>query len=341
MAFKIKKTITCLRRLRTQNVEVNVVHRAGFINFNEEGVNDELADYIDGINEAAQIDGTGRANDYTIVNQEDTGLCGPAAFFYCLLKESFRTYKRVVDNLREDGVADIGRLRIKPSRSCRHSRLGEIGDINQINWMTLMGLRETSNNFIEVDEHHHGNLAGVTTPSRILEWFEKAGANTFFYDMPTLGLRWSFSEVQLTQTIEKFLEMQQNHPNNFHAVAFIHGSYLDRLYRKKDVVDLNPINNNHYRVNNEGVGRFRTNNEARADHFVVVEELTLNNEEISYTFISWGARIRRIESIENFRKMFKGIMIVSRIPAALNPPPNQIVANPLQPRGNDGHRELD
>ncbi len=277
-----------MRRLHTQNVEVNVVHRAGFINFNEEGVNDELADYIDGINEAAKIDGTGRANEYTIVNQEDTGLCGPAAFFYCLLKESFGTYKRVVDNLREDGVADIGRLRIKPSRSCRHSRPEEIGDINQINWMTLMGLRETSNNFIEVDEHHHGDLAGVTTPSRILEWFEEAGANTFFYDMPTLGLRWSFSQDQLAQTIEKFSEVKQNNQNNFHAVAFIHGGYLDK-----------PLN-------------ARSDNE-RADHFVVVEELQAEENRILFTMISWGARIRRVEPMEDFRKMFKGIMIVSKI----------------------------
>lgn len=297
-----------MRRLRTQNVEVNVAHSAGFINFEEEKVNEELVGgYIDGIDEEAQADDTGRANWYTIVNQENIGLCGPAAFFYCLLKDNFETYQSVVHNLRENGVADIGGLRIKPSRSCRHARPGKIGGINQINWMTLMGLRETSNNFIEVDEHHHGNLAGITTPSRIRKWFEEAGANIFFYDMPTLGLGWSFSQDQLAQTIEKFNEVQQNNQNNFHAVAFIHGSYLD-----------DPL-------------KARSDN-GRADHFVVVEELQAEENQISFTMISWGARIRRVELREDFRKMFKGIMIVSRIPDA---------PNPLQPRGNDGYREMD
>ncbi len=50
-------------------------------------------------------------------NQEFTSLCGPTAYFFCLINLSASRYKLAVKQLWEAGHTKIGELEIKPSLS--------------------------------------------------------------------------------------------------------------------------------------------------------------------------------------------------------------------------------
>ena len=116
------------------------------------------------------------ANSY-YPNQGPTSLCGPAAFFYCLLIDRPDLYVKCVIDLWEKGEVKIKNLSIKPSENCKKPKsLGnDSNKINGVDWITLASLRDSENiafSYKEVSDQ----VSGITLAGALKEWFLNVGA---------------------------------------------------------------------------------------------------------------------------------------------------------------------
>ncbi|CAI3144018.1 hypothetical protein MWMV7_MWMV7_02264 [Acinetobacter calcoaceticus] len=113
-------------------------------------------------------------------DQDRTSLCGPAAYFFCLINLSPSKYKLAVKQLWETGQTKIGELEIKPSISgCRRVRNfykktnGE-PNIPPIDWITFASLRESENLALKLNDPEQ-EVAGITPWPELSSWFKKTG----------------------------------------------------------------------------------------------------------------------------------------------------------------------
>lgn len=113
-------------------------------------------------------------------NQDQTSLCGPAAYFFCLINLSPSKYKLAVKQLWETGQTKIGELDIKSSQDgCRrvknfHKQLDGYPRIPPIDWITLASLRESENFKLKLNDPEQ-EVAGITPPMDLERWFRKSG----------------------------------------------------------------------------------------------------------------------------------------------------------------------
>lgn len=122
-------------------------------------------------------------------NQGPTSLCGPAAFFYCLLIDRPDLYVKCVIDLWEKGEVKIKNLSIKPSEDCKKPKSLENGRYNKINgidWITLASLRDSENMILSYNEASN-QVAGITLADVLKKWFLKVGAELLFSNV-TYGL---------------------------------------------------------------------------------------------------------------------------------------------------------
>lgn len=120
-----------------------------------------------------------RLNYTSYPNQEQTSLCGPAAFFYCLQKSSPKGYERMVWELWKTGKTSINNLAINVPKQTRRPHSYFRNDngkpkISGIDWMTLGGLRGSSNTLMAY-QSPDDDTSAISTPNEVEEWFTKAG----------------------------------------------------------------------------------------------------------------------------------------------------------------------
>ena len=85
-----------------------------------------------------------RVLDPTKQNQGAAGLCGPAAFFYCVLNYKPELYVQYVIDLFTTGKARIGSLEVKPGAGCRVYQ-PPTDKIAAVDWVALASLRDSDN----------------------------------------------------------------------------------------------------------------------------------------------------------------------------------------------------
>ncbi|WP_218777145.1 hypothetical protein, partial [Gilliamella apicola] len=119
-------------------------------------------------------------------DQDRSMLCGPAAFFYCLLIDRPDLYKQMVKELWESGKTKICTLKIEPGYDCRHPTNffkneppGYLPKVPAIDWITLASLRDTENGFFDYDSPDD-NIPGITPAGDLKTWFKKAGAEIIY-----------------------------------------------------------------------------------------------------------------------------------------------------------------
>lgn len=152
-------------------------------------------------------------------NQGPTSLCGPAAFFYCLLIDRPDLYVKCVIDLWENGTAKIKNLSIEPSRNCKKPKsLGDDGNkINGVDWITLAGLRDSENMILDYDEEND-QVAGITLEGKIKQWFLKVGA-TILYSNVTYGFHIDKDKLL------RLVAYKQQHPQS-HIIALINDELM-------------------------------------------------------------------------------------------------------------------
>lgn len=109
-----------------------------------------------------------------------TSLCGPAAYFFCLINLSPSRYKLAVKQLWETGQTQIGELEIKSSSDgCRrvknfYKKSNGEPSIPPIDWITFASLRESENYKLKLNDPEQ-EVAGITLWTELSSWFKKTG----------------------------------------------------------------------------------------------------------------------------------------------------------------------
>lgn len=225
-------------------------------------------------------------------NQQETSLCGPAAFFYALLMDRPDLYTQAITELWETGETTIGKLHIKPSHSCRNpsnfSRNAEGDRISAIDWISLASLRDSENTLLDYDSPSD-QVAGITLPSKIISWFSQAGATVLF---DNIQYRWHINHQQ-------FLELMNHLSPDAHVTALVSASMVE---------------------GGVGVGK---------NHWIVWEQIphtqngpisdTTGQEEVitSSSLFSWGYvghQVTRSYTVGQLESDLFGGLVFSRIP---------------------------
>ncbi len=155
-------------------------------------------------------------------DQGPTSLCGPAAFFYCLLVDRPDLYVKCVIDLWEKGEAQIKSLRIKPSENCKKpkSLMREVSNyINGVDWITLASLRDSENMILDYDEESD-KVAGITLEGKIKQWFLKVGA-TILYSNVTYGFHINKDKLL------RLVAYKQQYPQS-HIISLINAGLLSK-----------------------------------------------------------------------------------------------------------------
>ena len=114
-----------------------------------------------------------RVADPVSQNQGAASLCGPAAFFYCLLNDRPEVYVQYVIDLYTTGKAKIGSLSVSPGSDCRRYS-PNASQIAPIDWIALASLRDSENSVFDY-QSADDTASGITMPHSMAAWFRAAG----------------------------------------------------------------------------------------------------------------------------------------------------------------------
>jgi len=113
-----------------------------------------------------------RMEDPSQIDQSLSSLCGPAALMFLVAKYWPTLYYQFVLDLYEFGTAQLNRLRIAPSKGCRD--FDPSGRIDPADWVALAGVRDSENALLQYSDTSD-QAAGITLPSTLAGWLERAG----------------------------------------------------------------------------------------------------------------------------------------------------------------------
>ncbi|CAI3107767.1 hypothetical protein MWMV18_MWMV18_02559 [Acinetobacter calcoaceticus] len=154
-------------------------------------------------------------------DQDLASLCGPAAYFFCLINLSPSKYKLAVKQLWETGQTRIGELEIKPSLDgCRRVknfyRSNGRPKIPSIDWIPLASLRESENKAFKLNDPSK-EFAGITLWSGMYSWFDSSG----------FKIEKVFSFNPLGYNDDSVAGINQYAGDNYYVITLISASILD------------------------------------------------------------------------------------------------------------------
>lgn len=119
-------------------------------------------------------------------DQGDASLCGPAVFFYILLKDRPDIYTEYIKNLWNDGVSYLGKFKIEPSKAVCHpinytEKSGKTR-ISAIDWISMASLRDEDNIYLDYGSPDY-QFSGLTMPSGIVKWMKALNSDVIYNKM--------------------------------------------------------------------------------------------------------------------------------------------------------------
>ncbi|MBV6691216.1 hypothetical protein [Serratia quinivorans] len=116
-------------------------------------------------------------------NQYYSMLCGPAAFYYCLMMDRYDVYEQLVWDLWSHGKAMLGEWLLQPNVNTMKVRDLFAGmshpRVSAIDWITMASLRDSSNNLLKY-ESVGDKVSAITLWGDIEKWMLNAGAHKIF-----------------------------------------------------------------------------------------------------------------------------------------------------------------
>ena len=116
-------------------------------------------------------------------NQYYSMLCGPAAFFYCLMMDRFDVYRQLVWDLWNYGKGTLGSLLLSPTENTMKVKDlfggGQHPRVPAIDWITMASLRDSSNNILKY-ESVGDKVSAITLWGDIEKWMISVGSQKIF-----------------------------------------------------------------------------------------------------------------------------------------------------------------
>lgn len=135
-------------------------------------------------------------------DQDKTNLCGPAAFFYCVLHSNKSIYAKVVKELWEKGKTSINQLKIDAGEASvvrNFYRDNGKPAIPAIDWITLGSLRASENSVILYNDTKQA-LAAITDFPIFGDWLKKSGFNIVEEYKRLVGVRHTQSIIRINNS---------------------------------------------------------------------------------------------------------------------------------------------
>ncbi|RZG77976.1 hypothetical protein EXE10_18545 [Acinetobacter sp. WCHAc060033] len=231
-------------------------------------------------------------------DQKYTNLCGPAAFFYCVLNSNKNIYKKIVKSLWEKGEASHNRLVIKPK--IEGARLvsnfyDEKGNpnISSVDWITLASIRDSQNGVTEYNSAT-GAISAITTPDELKNWLSCIGFSIPVYH--------SFFRQKVPRSVDwlSVLRELSQYPSKDFYYVFLTNSALTA--QGGDIPRIATIPS-HYIVLNSAL---TTRNG-------IVNAQTDKNEIISATCFNWGQQDQlKPVTLQTLSRFLWAVIIVNR-----------------------------
>ncbi|MBE8610768.1 MULTISPECIES: hypothetical protein [Psychrobacter] len=198
----------------------------------------------------------------TYPDQGTSSLCGPATLFYCLLIDHPKLYKQAVAELWKDGKTSINQLNIKPFDARKAEELFQPDDItlrvSAIDWMTLAGLRDSWNSILCYDSPLK-QVAGITTPGEIKDWFRLAG--------------YRVKDAYYAPSVKNFIEINNYvKDSKYHVISLVDSRIISTQNKAFFVYP------NHWIVWKDAL---RTSNKPITDNLTY-------SDNVSFKLFSWG-----------------------------------------------------
>ena len=106
------------------------------------------------------------------IDQKGSSLCGPASFWYCILKRKPQLYVDYVTQMYDTGKARVFSLVKEPSSACKSFNPGH--NINPVDWIALATMRDATNVMMNYSRPSQ-EASGVTFPNDMISWFKAIG----------------------------------------------------------------------------------------------------------------------------------------------------------------------
>jgi hypothetical protein len=189
-----------------------------------------------------------RKADASKINQNPSSLCGPASLMFLTAKHRPQEYAHFVIELYEKGVAWLRKLKIEPGSDCKNHTLQQMAAAD---WVALAGVRDSENTLLDYDDEDD-EAAGITLPSTLAGWLEKAGYKDLINET---NLLFNKDEANLR-------EANQRRAQGYEVCLLIKAHVL------------NPPNSDFW---------------PWPDHWVVLtSDITINAGRVNFTVFTWG-----------------------------------------------------
>ncbi len=106
-----------------------------------------------------------------LISTRVVNLCGPGAFFRCLVEDDPVMYVKAVISLYETNAALLGKRKFTASYGLRIAQ--PPAGMDQVDWILLASLRDDENTLLSYDDAG-GGLSGLTMPVGLAKWFREA-----------------------------------------------------------------------------------------------------------------------------------------------------------------------
>lgn len=128
-----------------------------------------------------------RVKGVTVPHQQNSSLCGPAAFMFCLLTDRPDLYVQFVIDLWKTGKTKLGNLAVEPSYALRTNMAKAVdpkeGNLEEVDWISLGGLRGYDGVFSEPTN----GTAGATHAMTMHTWFKAVGSIAIYDNTTVIG----------------------------------------------------------------------------------------------------------------------------------------------------------
>jgi hypothetical protein len=153
-------------------------------------------------------------------NQYYSMLCGPAAFFYCLMLDRFDVYQKLIWDLWNNGIGKLGLLVIKPSNKTMKVKdlFGGMNHprVSAIDWITMASLRDSSNKLLNYDSIED-KVSAITLWGDIEHW------------MVSIGAKKIFDNISISQSRKiDICNLNESSSENTHTICLISAGMLQQ-----------------------------------------------------------------------------------------------------------------